>query len=123
MNAKSFLRTTLVWLPSVILLLIYLPNAFGKIFDPVPLDKVIQSKTIMVATGIFMILGCLLFIYSKTIIIGTAMLSLYMVCISFIHFMKGKPHEVVVLIVIATIFAAYIRRPGSFGKNIIEHGN
>ena len=37
-----------------------------------------------------------------------------MTFIVFIHMYKGKPHEVTILIVMATIFASYIRKPEIF---------
>lgn len=113
---KKVAKITLTWLPSLMLLFIYVPNAWKKIFDPIPVEKVIQSKTIMVITGGYLIIGCALFIYHKTLTIGTLMLTLYMVFITFIHLVKGKPHEVVILIIIATVFAAYLRKSNAFSS-------
>ena len=72
----------------------------------------------MITAGIFLLTGTALFLYKKTMLIGTSMLVLYMILIVLIHMYKGKPAEVVILILMATIFAAYMRQPHLFSRNI-----
>lgn len=111
MQFKDSLKLSLKWLPSVMLLLFYLLNAWDKITNAGQTDKVIANEAVMIATGIFLLLAVALFMYPKTILWGTALLALYMSCIVVIHMIKGKPHELTLLLVIGTVFAAYIRAP------------
>ena len=103
-----------MWLPSVIITLFFIPNALDKIFNSNQTDKIVTNSTIMIATGIFLLVSTAMFLYNKTILIGTALLALYMTFIVFVHMYKGKPYEVAILIVMATIFASYIRKPQLF---------
>ena len=114
MKKNNILKTILIWLPSVIITLFFIPNALDKILNSNQTEKIVANSTIMIATGIFLLLSIALFLYNKTILIGTALLALYMTSIVFIHIYKGKPYEVTILIVIATIFASYIRKPQLF---------
>jgi len=114
MKIKKTVRTTLIWLPSIVIALFYFPNAIGKIVQPDQLDKVITNNTILILVGILLFVATALFLYNKTIGIGTAFLALYMTLIVCIHIYKGKPYEVVMLIVMSTIFAAYLRKPDIF---------
>jgi len=75
------------------------------------MNKVISNKTILIITGIFLLISIALFLYNKTVLIGALFLAFYMMLIIGIHIYKGKPYEVAILIVMATIFAAYIRCP------------
>ncbi|PHS68093.1 MAG: hypothetical protein COB12_01370 [Flavobacterium sp.] len=104
----------MIWLPSVIITLFFIPNALNKIFHSNQMDKIVANSTVMIITGIFLLIASVLFLYNKTILIGTAFLALYMTLIVFIHMYKGKPYEVTILIIMATIFAAYIRKPQVF---------
>jgi len=110
----KILRTLLTWLPSIILTLFFIPNALDKILNSNQADKIVANSTIMIVTGIFLLLSTALYLYNKTILIGTTLLALYMTFIVFIHMYKGKPYEVTILIVMATILAAYIRKPEMF---------
>ena len=103
-----------MWLPSVIITLFFIPNALDKILNPNQADKIVANSSIMTATGIFLLVSIAMFLYNKTILIGTTLLALYMTFIVFIHMYKGKPYEVAILIVMATIFASYIRKPPLF---------
>ena len=111
---NKILKILLTWLPSVIITLFFIPNALDKILNSNQTDKIVASSTIMIATGIFLLASTAMFLYSKTILIGTTLLALYMTFIVFIHMYKGKPYEVAILIVMATIFASYIRKPQLF---------
>ena len=114
MKMNKILRILLIWLPSVIITLFYIPNALDKIFNSNQADKIVANSSIMIATGIFLLVSTAMFLYNKTILIGTTLLALYMTFIVFIHMNKGKPYEVAILIVMATIFASYIRKPQLF---------
>ncbi|WP_282068767.1 hypothetical protein [Olleya namhaensis] len=110
------LKTLLTWLPSLVITLFFIPNALDKILNSNQTDKIVANSTIMITTGIFLLISTILFLYNKTILIGATLLALYMTFIVFIHMYKGKPYEVTILIVMATIFAAYIRKPKYFIK-------
>jgi len=109
-------KTILTWLPSAIITLFFVPNALNKILHSDQTEKIVANSTVMIITGIFLLVATALFLYNKTILIGTTLLALYMTFIVFIHMYKGKPYEVAILIVMATIFASYIRKPELFQK-------
>ncbi|TPN87599.1 hypothetical protein [Aquimarina algicola] len=114
MKTNKILKTILTWLPSVILTLFFIPNALDKILHSNQTEKIIANSTVMITTGIFLLVATIMFLYNKTILIGTFLLALYMTLIVCIHMYKGKPYEVTILIVMATIFASYIRKPKLF---------
>lgn len=116
MKIEKLIRTVLIWLPSIMISTVFIQNAMGKIFQSGQQDKIITSNTVIIIVGIILLVATALFLFDKTIIWGTTVLASYMTCISFIHMYKGKPFEVVVLIVMATIFAAYLRKPELFHK-------
>ena len=111
---NKILKTLLIWLPSLIITLFFIPNALDKILNSNQTDKIVANSTIMIATGIFLLISTALFLYNRTTLIGTTLLALYMTFIVFIHMYKGKPYEVTILIVMETIFASYIRKPEIF---------
>lgn len=78
------------------------------------MDKIITNSTVIIIVGIILLIATALFLYNKTIIIGTTLLASHITCIVFIHMYKGKPFEVVTLIVVSTVFAAYLRKPQLF---------
>jgi hypothetical protein len=108
------LNKILIWLPSLAIILFYIPNALDKIINSNQTDKIVANSSIMIATGIFLLASTAMFLYNKTILIGTTLLAFYMTFIVFIHMYKGKPYEVAILIVMTTIFASYIRKPQLF---------
>ena len=114
MRTKKTLTTILIWLPSVIITLFYIPNALNKLLEPDQTGKIVENSAVFITAGIFLLIATALFLYNKTILIGTSLLTLYMIFIVLIHMYKGKPSEVVILILMATIFAAYIRKPQLF---------
>ncbi|MGK0388752.1 MAG: hypothetical protein ACI94Y_001484 [Maribacter sp.] len=114
MKIENIFKTILIWLPSVIISIFFIPNALSKIFQSNQMDKIVTNHTVIIIVGIILLMATALFLYNKTIIIGTTLLASYMTCIVFIHMYKGKPFEVVILIVMCTIFAAYIRKPAFF---------
>lgn|SRR5690606_24997863 len=111
---EKTLSRVLIWLPSLIIILYYIPNALDKLLDPNQTGKIVENSAVMITAGIFLLIATGLFLYNKTMVIGTSMLVLYMIFIVLIHMYKGKPSEIVILILIATIFASYIRKPQLF---------
>ncbi|MEC3907051.1 hypothetical protein VOI54_08465 [Tamlana sp. 2201CG12-4] len=113
-KAEKILSRILTLLPSLAITLFYVPNALDKLLDPNQTGKIVESSAVMITAGIFILIATTLFLYNKTILIGTSMLVLYMIFIVLIHMYKGKPSEIVILILMATIFASYIRKPQIF---------
>ena len=115
-GVNKTLSRVLIWLPSLAITLFYITNALDKIINHDQTGKIVESSTIMIVAGVFILIGIALFLYNKTILIGTLMLVLYMTFIVLIHIYKGKPFEIVMLILMATIFASYIRKPKLFNQ-------
>lgn len=111
---EKTLSRVLIWLPSLIIILYYIPNALDKLLDPNQTGKIVENSAVMITAGIFLLIATGLFLYNKTMVIGTSMLVLYMIFIVLIHMYKGKPSEIVILILMSTIFASYIRKPKLF---------
>jgi len=78
------------------------------------MDKIVKNNVVLILTGIFLLIAVIFFLHNKTILIGALLLSLYMTMITLIHIYKGKPYELAILIVMATVFSAYIRAPQLF---------
>ncbi|MBL4592602.1 MAG: hypothetical protein JKX68_02170 [Flavobacteriales bacterium] len=114
MKREKRIRKALIWLPSLVISTIFIQNGIGKIFHSDQMDKIVTNNTVIISVGIILLIATALFLYNKTIVLGTSILALYMTFIVFIHMYKGKPFEVVVLIVMCTIFAAYLRKPQFF---------
>lgn len=108
---KKLLKPFLIWLPSLMLSLIFVPNALEKISSAEQLNKVVSNPVVIVGTGIFLLIATGLFLYQKTVYYGASFLIGYYLLITGIHMYKGKPHEVVALIVVAIVFATYVRVP------------
>ncbi len=117
LKLEKVLKTGLIWLPSLVVSIVFIENAYGKIFHAGEMDKIVSNNAVIVSVGLILIVATILFLFDKTLVIGASILALYMTCITFIHLIKGKPFEVVVLIVMCTIFAAYIRKPELFKRN------
>jgi|SRR5690554_4310822 hypothetical protein len=113
-GTENTLSRILIWLPTLAIILFYIPNALDKLINHDQTGKVVESSAVMITAGVFILIGTVLFLYNKTILIGTSMLVLYMIFIVLIHMYKGKPSEIVILILMATIFASYIRKPKLF---------
>ncbi len=107
---KKILIKILTWIPSLILTLFYIPNALNKLLDPSQTGKIVESSAVMITAGVFILVGTALFLYNRTMLIGTSMLVLYMLSIVLIHIYKEKSSEVLILILTATLFAAYMRK-------------
>lgn len=120
MKIEKVLRTILVWLPSVVISIFFIQNAFDKIFYSDQMEKVISSGTAITMVGIILLIATALFLLNKTIIFGTAILAFYMTAVVFLHMYKGKPFEVAILIVATTVFAAYLRTPQLFSQKGIK---
>ena len=111
MKIEKIIKTVLIWLPSIIISVFFISNAIEKIFYSNQFDKVVTNSTVMIMVGIILLTATVLFLINKTIIWGTTILVLYMTFVVFVHMFKGKPFEVTILIVMCTIFAAYLRMP------------
>ena len=114
MEFTGSIQKLLLWIPSILIALFFIPNAVEKIFHPHQLGKVITNPALLMGVGIILLAATCLFFITRTMLLGTAILSLYLFTVTLIHIYKGKPYEVAFLIVIATIFAAYLRRPSAF---------
>lgn len=113
-NAEKILIKILIWLPSLVVALIYIQNALDKILNHDQTGKIVENSAIMITAGVFLLIATALFLYNKTLLLGTSMLVLYMVCIVLIHIYREKPSEVVSLILAVTILASYLRKPQTF---------
>lgn len=110
-GTDKILSKILIWLPSLVITLYYIPNALDKLLDPGQTGKIVENSAVMITAGVFLLIATALFLYDKTILIGTSMLVLYMIFIVLIHMYKEKPSEVVILLLMATLFAANLRKP------------
>ena len=117
-ETEKILNRILIWLPSIAITLYYIPNALDKLLDPNQTGKIVKNSAVMITAGIFLLIAIVLFLYNKTILIGTSMLVFYMIFIVLIHMYKGKPSEIVILILMATILASYIRKPQLFNQKL-----
>lgn len=118
---RAFFKTFLIWVPSILIAFIFIENGFGKILHADQQDKIIKNEGLLITTGILLLIATVLFLYNKTMLWGTMILALYMTLITGIHFYKGKPFEVTVLIVVGTILAAYLRKPEVFHSQKQNH--
>lgn len=107
----------LQWLPSLMITLFFVPNALDKIMNANQANKIISNPSILIATGIFLLIATVLFLHPKTVLIGGSLLALYMTLIVGIHIYKGKAYDVTLLIVIGIVFATYIRTSHYFHKH------
>ncbi len=117
-RTENTLSRILIWLPSLVITLYYIPNALDKLLDPNQTGKIVENSAVMITAGIFLLIATSLFLYNKTMLIGTSMLVLYMIFIILIHMYKRKPFEIVILILMVTIFASYIRKPQLFHQKL-----
>ncbi|MBQ4820155.1 hypothetical protein J8M14_08770 [Aquimarina sp. MMG016] len=104
----------MIWLPSLVISIFFVLNAIEKIFHSDQMDKIVTNNAVVIIVGIFLLISTALFLYNKTITAGTTLLASYMTFIVFVHIYKEKPFEVTILIVMCTIFAAYLRTPNLF---------
>ncbi|TRZ41617.1 hypothetical protein [Robertkochia solimangrovi] len=114
MEFKKHILKVLIWLPSLVISVFYFKNAGEKILNAGVQDKVVSNELLIIITGVILMVATLLFLINRTLLWGTVILSLYMTLIVIIHIYKGKPFEVTILIVMATIFAAWLRKPKLF---------
>lgn len=110
MTTSKTIKTVLIWLPSIPIIIFFIQNAFDKIIYSNQSDKLVSNSAILILTGIVLLIATALFLYKKTIIVGTAILATYMTIVVFVHISKGKPFFLTILIVLVTIIAGYIRR-------------
>lgn len=79
------LTRILIWLPSLAVTIFYIQNALDKLINHDQTGKIVESSIVMITAGIFILIGLALFLYNKTVVIGTSMLVLYMTFIVLIH--------------------------------------
>ena len=77
MKIKKLIRTVLIWLPSVMVSMVFIQNGLRKIFLSDQQDKIIASNTVIIIVGIILLVATTLFLINKTIIWGTTVLALY----------------------------------------------
>ena len=109
-KVNKTIKALLIWLPSLPIIFFFIQNAFEKIFYSNHLDKLGSSSTTLILVGIVLLIATVLFVFEKTVIVGMAILALYMTMTVFIHISKGKPFFLTILIVLLTILAGYIRK-------------
>jgi len=109
MNREK-IRTVLIWLPSIIVSIFFVVNAFEKIFPSREISKPGFSNTTVLVVGIALLIATGLFLMKRTVVIGTILLASYMLFVVFLHASKGKPFLLTVLIVLLTIFSGYLRK-------------
>jgi hypothetical protein len=109
MTTSKTIKTVLLWLPSIPIVIFFTQNALDKIIYSSQSDKLASNSAILILTGVALLLATALFLYEKTIIVGTAILTTYMTIIVFVHISKGKPFFLTILILLLTIIAGYIR--------------
>jgi len=50
-------KKLLIWLPSAIICLFYIPNALNKLLEPNQTGKIVENSAIMIIAGIFLLLA------------------------------------------------------------------
>src|SRR5687767_14951879 len=110
MTTSKSIRTVLIWLPSLPIIIFFIRNALDKIIHSNQSGKLVSNSAILILTGVALLIATALFLYEKTIIVGTAILATYMTMVVFIHMSKGKPFFLTILVVLLTIIAGYIRK-------------
>lgn len=114
MQLIKFIKSALIWLPSIVLALIFIENGCQKVFNPIGVGKIIDNPVVLTSVGLILIVSAILFILPRTMLIGASVMALYMTMITFIHLMKGKSFEVTAMIVVGVAFASFIRKPELF---------
>jgi len=110
MTTNKTIKTVIIWLPSIPIIIFFIQNAFDKIIYSNQSDKLVSNSAILILTGVALLIATALFLYEKTIIVGTAILATYMTIVVFVHISKEKPFLLTILMVFLTIIAGYIRR-------------
>ncbi len=64
---EKTLSRILIWLPSLAIILFYIPNALGKLINHDQTGKVVESSAVMITAGVFILIGTALFLYNKTL--------------------------------------------------------
>jgi hypothetical protein len=108
-NRKNF-ETALTWLPSILVAIFFIRNAFEKIFQSDEISKLGLGTASIILVGVGLLVATALFLVQRTVIIGTVILAAYMAFVVVVHFIKGKPFVLTLVIVLVTVFAGYIRK-------------
>jgi hypothetical protein len=106
---KNWIKTLVVWLPSILVAIFFIQNAIEKIVKSTELDKASLSPTQIMIVGMVLLVATTMYLIDKTLIIGTVVLALYMISVVIIHFNNGKPYIIASQIVLAILYGAYMR--------------
>ena len=109
-DKKNWIKTIIVWLPSILVAMFFVQNAFEKIFKSTELDKVGLSSAQIIIAGVILLIATTMYLIDRTMIIGSVVLALYMIGIVGIHIQKGKPFIIAGIIVIAVGYGSYLRK-------------
>ena len=56
MKIERILKTELVWLPSIIITMFFIPNAIEKIFQSNQMDKIVTNNVALITIGIILLI-------------------------------------------------------------------
>lgn len=107
---QHWIKTLLVWLPSILVALFFVQNGLEKVFMSTELDKVGLSSTQIIIVGIVLLIATTFYLIDKTMLMGTIILATYMIGIVIIHIQKEKPFILAGLIVGTICLGAYLRK-------------
>ena len=110
MNKSKQAKTLLIWIPTLTVTPFFIQNGIDKVLHYNELNKFFLNNTGVLITGIILLIATALFLYHKTLTFGAGILAFYMTMIVGIHIYKDKAFLLASLIVVVTIFAAYLRR-------------
>jgi len=111
MNTSNILKCTISWLPTIPVVFFFLQNALEKVLYPGQLDKMGLSENALILIGVTLMVATVLFLFERTVLIGTLILATYMSIIVFIHALEEKPFLIAILIVLLIILAGFVRMP------------
>ena len=57
MKIERILKTVLVWLPSIIITMFFIPNAIEKIFQSNQMDKIVTNNVALITIGIILLIA------------------------------------------------------------------
>ena len=114
MTNKKGLETSLIWVPSILIAIFFIKNAFEKIFQSNEITKLGLNNTSIIFVGILLLIATALFLMQRTLILGAAILALYMTFVLVVHIYKGRPFILTLFIVLAILVACYLRKAKPF---------
>ena len=117
MTNKKIFETTLIWVPSILIAIFFIQNAFEKIFQSNEITKLGLNNMSIILVGIFLLIATILFLMHRTLILGTTILASYMTFVLIVHIYKGRPFFLTLLIVLAILVASFLRKSKLFLSN------